>query len=389
MIILVLTHHIEGGTGTYLYEFLKLKKKIKRLDIKIAVLKKNFFTVINRDFKRYRSEYISNKDNCDNNFSLLSVILFPVEFFSLYNLVKKIRPDIVLSIDSHCSILAACLKYTYFKNINVVVTIHNNIDAILAKKILLFRYLFQYFGSILFKRDDKIIGVSYGVSKSFYQFFSLKKHVETIHCGININKSISLSNQSLPLREKLLFMGNELKIISVGRLEDQKDFFTLIKAFSLCYKKEKKIKLFILGDGKNRRKIEELIYSLQLQRKIYLLGWKDNVFPYLKLSDIFINSSLYEGFPYVILEAITQKLPIISTDSPYGPREILHDGKYGILTPIGNSLSMAKKIIRFLEDKKLRNKYQIFSAQRILYFSSEKMITKYEKIFMQCLRNKV
>jgi glycosyltransferase involved in cell wall biosynthesis len=131
---------------------------------------------------------------------------------------------------------------------------------------------------------------------------------------------------------------------------------TLLKAMKLI-KNKLKFRLLIIGEGKNKDKIINYIDKNNLSNNIKVLDYKKNPFKYMSLSDIFILSSIYEGLPNVLLEAICLKKFVISSNCPTGPAEILNDGKGGLLFKVRDHNDLAKKIIFYTKNKlKLRKK---------------------------------
>lgn len=134
-------------------------------------------------------------------------------------------------------------------------------------------------------------------------------------------------------------------ILGVGRLEVQKDFKTLIRSF---YKllDSYRARLVILGEGSERAELEELAYSLGISDCVQLPGFVDNPFKYMARADVFVLSSAWEGLGNVLIEAMATGCPVVSTDCRSGPREILADGQYGPLVPVGNEQKLADAIAR-------------------------------------------
>lgn len=149
-------------------------------------------------------------------------------------------------------------------------------------------------------------------------------------------------------------------ILGVGRLTRQKDFTTLISAFSLLpYKKD--LKLIILGEGEEQEQLERQIQELHLQNQVILKGFVKNPYQYMKNAKAFVLSSLWEDAGHVMLEAAYVKAPIVSTRCPSGQEEFLDFGKGGELCEISNPSDMAACIQRVLErenDKKIEHAYQ-------------------------------
>ena len=138
-------------------------------------------------------------------------------------------------------------------------------------------------------------------------------------------------------------------ILAVGRLTEQKDFFTLIKAFSIFEKKNKNYYLNILGDGPQRKKLTIYIKKLKLEKKIILKGWVQNTKKYFFKSKIFVLSSKYEGLGNVLIDAINYNLPCISTNCRSGPSEILVSSKGGELVSVGDFKKLSNKLT-FIHD---------------------------------------
>jgi glycosyltransferase involved in cell wall biosynthesis len=134
-------------------------------------------------------------------------------------------------------------------------------------------------------------------------------------------------------------------IVAAGRLAPWKGFENLIRIFPSVLK-ELEIKLMILGDGPLKGVLEKQIQDLDLSNNVSLLGYQDNPYPYYALADIFVLSSIVEGLPNVLVEAMMCGCTPVSTDCPTGPREVLNNGKYGYLVPLDNDNAFAETIVK-------------------------------------------
>jgi glycosyltransferase involved in cell wall biosynthesis len=171
------------------------------------------------------------------------------------------------------------------------------------------------------------------------------------------------------------FQSKTLNLINVGRLTCQKDQITILKAINLI-KDLINLKLIIIGKGSELFKLNKFIIDHGLKKIVKCVGYKNNPYPYIKRSDIFILSSLYEGLPNVLLEAIFLKKFIISTDCPTGPYEILKKNKYGKLFPIGDYYALSQIISGY--KKYYKNKTILNNAYRSLErFDFKKNCEKY------------
>nr|WP_272499985.1 glycosyltransferase [Chromohalobacter moromii] len=136
-----------------------------------------------------------------------------------------------------------------------------------------------------------------------------------------------------------------LVVLHVGRLDVQKNQALLLSAFSLAVNSVPNLKLVILGEGEEKKNLEELASELGVKDSVDFVAFQDNPYPYYKAADLFVLSSDWEGFGNVIVEALACGTPVISTDCPGGPRTILANGKYGVLVPCGDAERLSSEIV--------------------------------------------
>lgn len=132
-------------------------------------------------------------------------------------------------------------------------------------------------------------------------------------------------------------------VLAVGRLTKQKDFQTLIKAFASVLQTQQ-VRLLILGEGPERQVLEALVSQLGIGANVAMPGFVENPYAYMSHASLYILSSRWEGLPTALIEALYCGPPIIATDCPSGPREILADGKYGSLVSVGDVMALASAI---------------------------------------------
>jgi len=211
---------------------------------------------------------------------------------------------------------------------------------------MLKNYIFKKF----FKIPKGIIVNSYDFKKEIDKKFNLKTKV--IYNPLNKLEIKKKSQEKTNF--KFFEKKNTLKLINVARFTDQKDHITLLKAF-LKVNKIIDVKLLLIGYGVNKNKLINFIKTNNLTKNVKILPYQKNPYKFIKKCDVFILSSAYEGLPNVLLESMTLKKFIISTDCPTGPREILNNGKYGLLYKVGNHDDLFKKIMNY---KKNKSKYK-------------------------------
>ena len=136
----------------------------------------------------------------------------------------------------------------------------------------------------------------------------------------------------------------------------------------------------IVGDGPDKTKIEEIINNLGLNEKILLLGAKDNVDKYYKEASLFVLSTKSEGLGMVLIEAMGNGCPVISTDAPYGPRDIIGNNEYGLLCPVGNPIKLAEAMAKILKDDKLRKEFILKGQDRYKDFKLKKIMKEFYEL---------
>ena len=173
------------------------------------------------------------------------------------------------------------------------------------------------------------------------------------------------------------------QIISVGRLEEVKDFYTLILVFSVITKKYPKIILKIIGEGSQRKVLEELIEKCNLEKKVILTGklTENEINNEFLKSDIFVLTSKSESFSLVLCEAMNYGLPCVAFDVDVGPREIIQEGKNGFLIKNRNVDLMIKRLDDLLYSNSLRSSLGMNSYNAVKKYYSKNIINEWKNIF--------
>ncbi len=193
---------------------------------------------------------------------------------------------------------------------------------------------------------DEVMVNSLEFKKIFEKKFKIK-----VRCIYNPFDKSFIKKKNI---NKVNFKKGFLNIVSVGRLTDQKDHLTLLKAVNLI-KTNLKIQFFIIGNGPNERLLKNFIINNKLQGKVKLLGYLKNPYPYINKSDIVVLTSKFEGLPNILLEAQYLKKYIISTNCPTGPKEVLLNGRAGDLIKMGDYKKLSSLINNYYNRKKIIN----------------------------------
>jgi glycosyltransferase involved in cell wall biosynthesis len=170
-------------------------------------------------------------------------------------------------------------------------------------------------------------------------------------------------------------------VVACGRLKTVKGFSTLLDALALV-RKFVPAHLWIVGEGEQRPALEKKIERLGLQDCVRLVGFQQNPFKYMAEADLFVLSSLFEGFGNVIVEAMACGVPVVATDCPFGPGEIIADGENGVLVQPASATALADGILRVLRDEELRKRLARGGSVRAHDFDAKAITRAYEELFL-------
>lgn len=224
-----------------------------------------------------------------------------------------------------------------------------------------------------YENMDKIICVSEHAKEVFTEYTSIKDKVVTIYNPINQEEIMDKATANVDN----IFSDPCFTICSVGRLSIEKGYDRLLKVTKKL-NEENNVNLFVIGEGEEREKLQDYIKENRLEEKVKLLGFKKNPYSYMKQCDLFISTSLSEGFSLVLAEAIVLEIPIISTNTA-GASELLQEGRYGLLVENTEEAIYdgIKKVIENVKEyKTLKEKVK----ERKKFFKLEEVISKIEEI---------
>lgn len=297
---------------------------------------------------------------------------------SLPGLVRYLRrrkPTAILSAMGHANLVALLANRISGGNTRVVVSERN--DASMEEKqqkdlsSLVIRSLNRY----LYRSADAIHSVSHGVAVASAK--QLRMPLEKIHVVYNpvvTPELLDMSNVKVDL--PWLVKDGRQTILAAGRLTPQKDFATLIRAFSLVRAKTN-ARLVIMGEGELRSHLERLVATQGLQESVALPGFVENPFAVMRQGDLFVLSSAWEGLPNVLIQAMACGTPVVSTGCPSGPHEILENGKWGRLVPVGDVKELARAMLEALTETEHPD-----VAKRAAYFSVERVADEYLRLLL-------
>ncbi len=274
---------------------------------------------------------------------------FPGQWFQarvrdLTSVLQEQQIDVLCDRTYHMTLVAAqATRKTATPRISVVVTDPSRDFAGNQES---FRWLKRRMLRTAYQTATRVVGVSEGVRKAAASHYGLSPDKTlTLHNFFDIDRIDRLANEPLPATETRR-AGEWFEIIAAGRLHPQKGFADLIAAVAelVHHRVRRQIQLRILGTGPLESSLRACIEQHQLAAHVTLAGHIPNPLPYYRQADLFCLSSLYEGMPNALVEAMLCGVPVLSTDCPSGPGEVLAGGKYGRLVPPGDIRAIADAI---------------------------------------------
>jgi glycosyltransferase involved in cell wall biosynthesis len=384
----------EDGMNVYYLTFLKSNKNYE--------FGGNCYTFNEKFDNKTEGNYIFNFLKRVKSFINLRVFTYPR---LIKNFCREKNIDLIISFGEFYNFTCLLSKIFFKKSFKLIISIRINQNSRYALSKNIFKYfLFKIFTvRFLYKKADLVIPVSKGVASDLFDFGLNENKIVTIPNFYNIEKHIELSKEKIePIRNQIF--QNSFLFLNIGRLHRQKGQVHLIKSFREVVDRYTKVKLIIIGEGNLKKYLKRLVNQLNLNDNVYFMEFQSNIFPFLRAADCFVLSSLWEGFPNVIVEALSINLPVISTDCDSGPREILcpnlsllqkikypYYGEYGILVKpfkqkISNSLKLSNEekilttvMIKMKSSHNIKKKYSK-GYQRSLDFEIENIMPKWKQI---------
>ncbi|XGV94359.1 MAG: glycosyltransferase (plasmid) [Leptolyngbya sp. BL-A-14] len=264
----------------------------------------------------------------------------------LVNYLRQERPFAMLAADHYLNELALLAGRIAGVPTRIIVAEHNQLSQTTRNAGKLKSRLAPLFAQFLYPWADRIVAVSDGVAKDLAKTASLPlSSIQTIYNPVITPGLFTSAEESV---DHPWFNSPDVPVLmGVGKLEAQKDFPNLIRAFAKV-KQVRPARLVILGWGPDRPQLEALIQELSIQDEVDLPGYVQNPYAYMARSSVFVLSSAWEGLPTVLIEAMALGIPVVSTDCESGPSEILAGGKYGYLTPVGDSEALSDAMLQVL-----------------------------------------
>ena len=269
-------------------------------------------------------------------------------FPALLSYLIRQRPRALLSAKDRANQVAIAAKKLSGRPKRLVVRLGTTVSAALDGKHVMKKWVWYLPMRLFYRWADKVVAVSEGVKRDLLTITGLDPDKIDVIANPVISSRIHQLSK-MPAAHPWLSDGNLPIIVGAGRLTRQKDFPTLIKAFAQVIA-SRPMRLVILGEGSDRPQLTALTRDLGIEPYVILPGYEANPYSIIGQAALFVLSSIWEGSPNVLTEALALGIPVVATDCPSGPREVLKNGRYGPLVPMGDSDAMAAAMLKVLAD---------------------------------------
>jgi len=290
----------------------------------------------------------------------------------LVHYLRRERPDAMLSALSHANCVAIWARSLARVETRVVVSEHNTASFWREHAQRRARLLPRLIRRV-YRRADAIVAVSAGLAAELAASLQIDAARITPICNPIVTAEL-FARAAEPLDHPWFAPGQRPVVLGAGRLSEEKDFATLINAVALV-RAEHPVRLVILGEGPERPRLQALTERLGIADDVAMPGFVDNPLRYMRRAAVFVLSSRCEGFGNVLVEAMACGAPVVSTDCPNGPREILADGRHGTLVPIGAPEAMARAIVA-----RLGRSAPASALERARSFTAEAAVGSYAEV---------
>uniref|UniRef100_A0A832EE83 Glycosyltransferase n=1 Tax=Desulfacinum infernum TaxID=35837 RepID=A0A832EE83_9BACT len=262
--------------------------------------------------------------------------------------LRKVRPESLLAAKDRANQAAIMARALAKTPTRIVFRLGTTTSAAIAHKSRVHKAAWSFPMRFFYPRADAVVAVSRGVAEDLQQI--LGQPLPSIVVIPNPVITPRLYEQAeQPADHPWFRHAGPPVIVGMGRLTRQKDFPTLLRAFQKVHE-ALRCRMVLLGDGSHRSALETLAHRLGVAEDVSFAGFVPNPYPYLKRASVFVLSSIWEGSPNALTEAMALGTPVVATDCPSGPREMLQDGEVAPLVPMKDPEAMAKAILRVLEN---------------------------------------
>ncbi len=295
-----------------------------------------------------------------------------VRQFKLHN--QRRSPDVILSFGEVPIVISAIARFLGIltRSSRLILCVRNHESTFLEQARL--GYLKKKIFGWALAQGDLITCNSYAIAKDIKTVFRCNLPVKVIYNPVDLHY---FGNDKI--KSNCTVKDDSCHIVNIARLDRQKGQRHLLRAFSKVQKIFPGARLTVIGEGPEKKNLLSLADKLCL-RNVVFKGWVSDIALFLSEVDVFCLSSLWEGMPNVLLEAMAAGVPVVAFDCNSGPKEILADGRYGKLAPVGNEQALAEALLELCDDQELRSELSRLGHERSREFGVPKIIQHWVEI---------
>ncbi|HEY6933367.1 MAG TPA: glycosyltransferase [Marmoricola sp.] len=329
MTIALLTSSMDGGGA---------QRAIAKLAAGIAGTGREVDLVLAHARGPYLAELPPQVRVVDLGVSRLAAAVLPLARY-----LRARRPDALLSALDYVNVVAVLARAVSRSGVPLVVSERNTLSAAVAHTRNRSTRWMPRLLRLAYPHADAVVAVSRGVAEDLESLCGLTAgSVRVLDNPVVTPELVRMREE--PVEHPWLRDRTVPVVLAVGRLVPQKDFGTLLDAFGRV-RRERPARLVVLGEGPMRSQLQEQCARLGITEDVSLPGFCANPYPAMAAADVFVLSSRFEGSPGALIEAMSCGTPVVATDCPSGPRELLAGGRHGRLVPVGDSTTMAAGIL--------------------------------------------
>lgn len=297
----------------------------------------------------------------------------------LRRLVASTRPDVLCSVQDHANIAAVVATRGLARPAPLVLSVQVPLREQCRREPSLYNHAVLTAVRSLYRSASRIIALSRGVAHDLCSLEPRLEPITTVVYNAALDDQVRLgAAQPAPRSNE----SGERIVVACGRLTYQKGFDILLEAVARL-RQSLPVRLWLLGEGPDRVALEQKARSLGIADVVTFWGFQSNPFAYMAAADVFVLSSRYEGFGNVIVEAMACGAPVVATDCPHGPSEIITPEVNGLLVPPEDPESLARAIVRVLSDERLRETLQRNGRTRAMDFDACRIAAAYGRVFSE------
>jgi glycosyltransferase involved in cell wall biosynthesis len=283
----------------------------------------------------------------------------------LANYLCREKPFALIAAPDHANLVAIWAKLLASSQTRVLIGNHIFLSSAIKNSRKIQEKIYPFLLHLFYRRADALIAVSRGAANDMARVARIPREcIQPIYNPFPLAEIVRLGSE--PPTHPWFAPGEPAVILAAGRLSAQKDYPTLLRAFA-SVRTRHLVRLVILGEGEELARILALADELGIRADIDLPGFSNHPYPLMARCRVFVLSSAWEGFGNVLVEALACGAQVVSTDCPSGPAEILEDGKYGRLVPVGDTVALACAIEDALDHplpvEDLRERAKAFSSE--------------------------